>query len=424
MLNRLAPPPTRPLGRVDLPTAEVSQLANGARLHVLLHDAQPVIRLQVVLPAGRWYDTAPGTSLLAARAILEGTPTRTARQIAEQVAFYGASLECEQGFDRATLTLFCLSRHFSQLLPLVQDILLNASYPAFEIEQIKTRTIQNIKVERQKTSYRAVERFSQNLYGPTHPYGSAFNESTFQQLSAEAVQAFHQQAYNLTQAEIFLCGDVSPTQISELADALGTASNDTSPLSSNATITPGPSLDHVTVAESLQASLRLGRLWPNAQYSETHRLQVLVKVLGGYFGSRLMKNIREDKGLTYGIYASISHREHASSLIIGSDVNASNASVAVAEIHKEMARLQEEPIPTDELETVRNYILGKFLNELGTIFEQTDKYRSTVLLGLPTDFYTRFLTEVESVNSEQLLNLAQEYLSPSSLTEVIAGPQL
>lgn len=423
MLNRLTPPPTRPLGRVDLPTAEVSYLANGARLHVLTHQAQPVVRLQVVLPAGRWYDPAPGVSLLTARGLLEGTHTRSARQIAEEVAFYGASLDCEQGFDRATLTLYCLAKHFDQLLTLVQDVLLNATFPAAELKQIQTRTIQNIRVERQKTSYLASERFARNLYGPQHPYGTVFDDEAFSTLQTDAVSQFYHQAYSLAKAEIFLCGAITDVHVQRLTELLSiSAAAPTSTTRPTAPLAPLASLDHVTATESIQASIRIGRLWPGPEHPETHKLQVLVKVLGGYFGSRLMKNIREDKGLTYGIHASISNREHASSCVIGSDVNAANANVAIQEIQRELLRLQEELIPEEELETVRNYIQGKFLNELGTVFEQADKYRSTVLLGLPTSFYNEYLTEVAHVTSLQLRELAQQYLSPADFCQVVAGP--
>ena len=157
MLDRTLAPPVQPLARVALPAAEVLNLPSGARLHVLANDAQPVVRLQAVFKAGKLAEPTPGLASLTARMLLEGTTTRTARQIADEVAFYGASLECDSGFDRSTLTLYCLTRHLPTLLPLVLDVLTNPAFPAAELQQLQTRTVQNVRVERQKTSYLATE---------------------------------------------------------------------------------------------------------------------------------------------------------------------------------------------------------------------------------------------------------------------------
>ncbi|SNR84718.1 M16 family metallopeptidase [Hymenobacter mucosus] len=424
MLDRTVAPPVQPLASVTLPAADVFSLPNGARLHVLCNAAQPVIRLQAVFKAGKWYDTASGVSLLTARMLLEGTRTRTARQIADEVAFYGASLECEQGFDRATLTLYCLARHLEKLLPLFLDVLTEATFPENEFNQLKTRTIQNVQVERQKTSYLAAERFSRNLYGATYPYGVVFNEKQFEQTTSEEVKAFYHATYQLSHAELFLCGDVSTYHEQLVRQTLGEGIVTEKPLEKLVSVAPasGPALDYVTVPSSIQASLRIGRLWPALDHPQTHQLQVLVKVLGGYFGSRLMKNIREDKGLTYGIYASTGPREHATSFAIGSDVNAKNADVAIKEVQHELRLLQEDLIPADELRTVKNYMAGKFANELSTVFEQCDKYKSIIFYDLPSTFYSDFLKEVDQVEASTLRELAQEYLSPSSMIEVIAGP--
>lgn len=427
MLDRQVAPPVQPLASVTLPAADVLSLPNGARLHILRNDAQPVVRLQVVFKAGKWYEPAPGVSLLTARMLLEGTATRTERQIADEVAFYGASLECEQGFDRATLTLYCLTRHLPKLLPLIQDVVSNSIFPVAELEQLKMRTIQNVRVERQKTSYLASERFSHNLYSAKHPYGNVFDEQSFSSISQAAIQAYYHTNYSLSQAEVFLCGDIPQECEALVAELLGqhstpVTSTETGLLTS--TPTSSPTHDYVSVADSLQASLRIGRLWPTPSHTSIHQLQVLVKVLGGYFGSRLMKNIREDKGFTYGIYASVSPREHASSFVIGTDVNANSADAAIQEIHHELQILQNELIPDEELQTVKNYITGKFANEISTVFEQCDKYKSIVFLGLPSNYYATFIEQVNQTTSKQLLGLAQEYLSPESMVEVVAGPKL
>jgi predicted Zn-dependent peptidase len=423
MLDRTIAPPVQPLARVALPAADVQVLPSGARLHTLANDAQPVVRLQVVFRAGKVAEPQPGLASLTARMLLEGTTTRTARQIADEVAFYGASLECDAGFDRSTLTLYCLTRHLPTLLPLVLDVLTNPAFPAAELEQLKTRTIQNVRVERKKTSYLASERFNELTFAADTPYGRAFDSAAYQALTAEEARAFHQAAYAFSNAEIFLCGDVAADQ-GLVAQAFGTtAATATAPAAAPVTnAAPVTAPDHVAVPGSLQASIRMGRRWPAPTHPDTHRLKLLVSVLGGYFGSRLMRNIREDKGLTYGIYASVAPREFGTSLVIGTDVKGESADFAVSEIEGELRQLQEELIPAEELETVKNYLLGKFANELSTVFEQCDKYKNLLFLNLPADYYTQFVQQTEATDAETLRELAREYLSPEAMQIVIAGP--
>ncbi|MBF9224143.1 M16 family metallopeptidase [Hymenobacter ruricola] len=428
MLDRTVAPPVQPLARVTLPAADVLSLPSGARLHVLANDAQPVVRLQAVFRAGKTVEPRPGLATLTARMLLEGTTTRTARRIADEVAFYGASLECDAGFDRSTLTLYCLTRHLPALLPLVLDVLQNPAFPASELDQLKTRTVQNVRVERQKTSFLASERFNELLFGAETAYGRPFNADEYQALTAEEARAFHQQAYALANAELFLCGDVAAER--ELvasafgAEPMGATQRPEQQYGLEIDVSIPPShVERVPVAGSLQASIRMGRLWPSPTHPDTHRLKLLANVLGGYFGSRLMRNIREDKGLTYGIYASVAPREAGTSLVIGTDVKGESADFAVREIEMELRRLQEELIPADELETVKNYLLGKFANELSTVFEQCDKYKTLVFLELPADYYTEFVQQTEATNAETLRTLAQAYLLPENMQIVIAGPE-
>ena len=427
ILDRTVAPPVQPLARVTLPAAEVLALPSGARLHVLANDAQPVVRLQVVFRAGKMAEPRPGLASITARMLLEGTTTRTARQIADEVAFYGASLDCDAGFDRSTLTLYCLTRHLPTLLPLVADVLANPAFPAAELEQLKTRTIQNVRVERQKTSFLASERFNVLQFGAETAYGRPFDSATYQALTAEEARAFHATAYGLANAEIFLCGDVAAER-EAVAAAFSTLAAGADSATGPAAGTPGEDpaatagTDRLAVAGSLQASVRMGRDWPSPTQPDTHALKLLVNVLGGYFGSRLMRNIREDKGLTYGIYASVAPREHGTSLVIGTDVKGESADFAVSEIEMELRRLQEELIPAEELEIVKNYILGKFANELSTVFEQCDKYKNLVFLALPADYYTQFVQQTEAADAETLRQLARKYLTPEAMQVVIAGP--
>jgi predicted Zn-dependent peptidase len=423
VLNRLLPPPTHPLTNITLPTPTVSHLPNGARLHLLANAAQPVLRLQVVLTAGKYHEPSPSLAQLTARMLTEGTATRTARQIADEVAFYGASLDCEAGADHATLTLYCLARHLPTLLPLVQEVLAAPTFPEAELQQMKTRISQNMRVERQKTSFRASEEFNRQLFGEESPYGRSFDEASFSTITADQLQAFHAAVYGPAGAEIFLSGDVDAyaAGVAELLGQWQANGAAAQPLAAPPADSYPTGLVTVPVEGSIQASVRMGRRWPALTEAQTPELLLLVKVLGGYFGSRLMKNIREDKGYTYGIHASVVAREQATALVIGTDVNGDRADATRQEIAYELERLQNELLDEDELETVKNYTLGKLLGETATVFEQADKYRHITLHGLRSDYYQHLARQTQAATAADLQALARTYLSPADMLAVVAG---
>ncbi|MGI4833329.1 MAG: M16 family metallopeptidase [Janthinobacterium lividum] len=425
VLNRQLAPPTQPLATISLPRPAVSHLPNGARLHLLANAAQPVLRLQVVVAAGKRHEATPGLAQLTARMLTEGTATRTARQVADEVAFFGASLECEAGPDCATLTLYCLARHLPALLPLMQEVLAAPTFPEAELTQLQTRIGQNMQVERRKTSFRATEEFNRQLFGEADPYGRPFDEAAFARLTATDVRAFYAAAYQPAGAEVFLSGDVTAgaTAVAEVLGQHWPATPGLAPLPA----VPPPAATYPTglvavpVAGSLQASLRVGRRWPALTDAQTPELLLLAKVLGGYFGSRLMRNIREDKGFTYGIHASVVAREQGAALVIGTDVNGEQAAATRREIDLELRRLQDEPLGDDELETVKNFTLGKLLGETATVFEQADKYRHLVLQNLRLDYYEQLTQRTQATTAAELQALARTYLSPADMLTVVAG---
>src|SRR6476620_8747717 len=178
MLDRSLAPAIHELENFVLPQTEVKQLNNGARVHYLSNSTQPVLRYEIVFPAGKWFETVSGASYFTSKLLLEGTKNKTAKQIADILDFYGASLECNQGFDNAILTLYCLSKHLNSLLPLVSEILNEPAFPEKEFELLKKRTAQNISVERKKPAYLAMEVFTRNVYGKNHPYTTGLDNAS------------------------------------------------------------------------------------------------------------------------------------------------------------------------------------------------------------------------------------------------------
>lgn len=409
MLNRNIAPPVNQLEDFSLPQSEKVTLPNGSELYSLVNTTQPVIRLEIVFEAGKWYEPSKGVSFFTSKLLMEGTKTKSAKEIANILDFYGASLECNQGFDWATLTLYCLSKHYHILLPLVEEILTEATFPETEFKLLKQRTIQNLQVERKKPAYLAMEQMTKNIYGPDHPYISGLEAESIERLNLDDIKSFYNKHYNLANAKIFICGAISG-QDEEITKGLCNNFKASTFLSENHTLLASINNDVITIPDSLQSAIRIGKEFPLINHPDYLQLTVVNKILGGYFGSRLMKNIREDKGYTYGIYSSLSVRKHSTLFYIGSEVKVDKALDTIKEVDYEIGKLKNETISDEELTTVKNFIIGKFLNDSTTVFDQMDRLKHLILYNLPADHYSTYIKTIKNFSSKDLTILAQKYL--------------
>lgn len=423
MLNRSIAPATLPVLSVQLPPAQVFALTNGSRLHCLAGSGQPVVKLEIIFKAGKWYEPSAGISYLTAKMLLEGTTYRNAKQIAETIAFYGASIDCSQGFDRSNVTLYCLSKHLSKLLPLVNEILTSPSFPQEEFNLLKSRTIQNISIEKQKTSYLATAALTRNIYGEGHPYVSGMDETNLASIEIDQVKSFFQSNYNFPEAEIILAGDYAEVDRQEVAALFGHITS-TPPQAIGVRLPAQASLKTIIdLPDKLQSSIRIGRRWPLKNHPDFGKLALVNQILGGYFGSRLMKNIREEKGFTYGIFSSVSAKEQDSLFYIGTDVNYEKAEETISEVLKEIRILKEDLVSEEELQTVKTYTVGKFINDTANIFDQSEKYKSIILKNLPQDYYSRYLQDIQNLTAAEIPALVETYFPEESLSIVVVGKQ-
>ncbi|MFD1188745.1 M16 family metallopeptidase, partial [Pontibacter rugosus] len=415
MLDRTKAPETYEIDAVNIQIAEVTSLSNGARMHVIKSETQPVVRLDFVFKAGKWYEDKKGVSDLAAKMLLEGSLNHTAKQIADKVAFYGASFESSNGYDRTEYTLYCLAKYTTELLPLVLDILQNPAFPEEEFNHLKQRTSQSLKVQRQKNNYLSTHSFTQQVYGSQHPYTFGFDDGVLEAVTKEEVEAFYRNRFISQELEVFACGaidDVLQRYLQLEIEKLRIQPATGSALSIEHKIKSATEKTKlVSIEDSLQSSIRVGARMPHISHPDYQPLLVLNEILGGYFGSRLMRNIREDKGYTYGIYSVISSKEEDSLFYVGTDVNYAVTDNTIDEILKEIKLLQEEEIPEEELQTVKNYMLGKFLNDLNTIFDQCDRYKRIVLFNLEQEHYNNYVTTIRTITAPRLKQLAKDYLN-------------
>lgn len=425
MLDRTKAPEIHEIDAVTLQIAEVTNLDNGARLHSIISETQPVIRLDFVFKAGKWYEQQNGVSDLSSKMLLEGTLSLTAKQIAEKVAFYGASLDVNHGYDRTEITLYCLSKYLNELLPIVLDVLENPSFPENEFNLLKQRSQQSLKVQRQKNSYLATHAFTKQIYGNNHPYTFGYDEHDLDSINLEEAREFYKSHFLTNELEVFACGAIDKVMHQQLSSSINKLqlSGNAEPKATKRQSVPTLSVrtELVEMPESLQSSVRIGKQFPLMQNEDYQKLLVMNELLGGYFGSRLMKNIREDKGYTYGIYSAMSPKEHDTLFFIGTDVKSSVTEDTIKEVKKEIAKLRNEDVHEEELDTVKNYMLGKFLNEIATIFEQCDRYKRVILNNLPLNFYNNYITTVRTITPEEIKTLAQKYLQEQDLQITVAG---
>lgn len=423
MLDRRTPPPVHPVVVPAIREASVRPLEGGSRLHVLRQGGQPVVSLEVYLPT-------PGHSIrpialnMAAGMLQEGTRSQTAAQIQDALALKGAFISLGADEEHVHLGIYTLAGFLPELLPLVRELLTESSFEEAPFSLQKAQALQNFRVGREKTTVLASEAFAARIFGPDSFLGAVPSEAEIEALTALDAQEMYYNHLAPQRAEVFLAGQFPDTLADEVAAALGpilgTRHNEHAAFATAPAYREGERFEQPK-AGSRQVSLRIGRRLFGRDHSDYFTMRILAEVYGGYFGSRLMKNVREEKGLTYGISARLRPVPGTGALVIGTDVNQANYALAVQEIFAEMGRLQEDLVPAEELETVRNYMLGNFASGLGTVFQTMDKHKLLVLSHLPADYHQRYLDAIRSVTAEQLRDCAQTYLRPEDMLTVAVG---
>lgn len=419
MLDRTTAPPFVKNTSFSLISPQREKFSNGIELFLIDGGNQEVIKVEFVFRAGRWFEGALGVSHFTAQLLSKGTTSRSSFEIAELFDRLGAHLEVHPGLDFVSVSLYSLTKNIKEALKILFDILFNPSFPEKEIEQAKTIYLQNLRISLEKTSYLASRHFRKNLFGVEHPYGAEPDESDIKKLSRDALVDFFQKHYS--SPSVFVSGKIDSNVTSVLIRMLAGWKN--ASIGERKLETPmfAPSRELITKEGSVQSSIRLGSYSLERTHPDYAATVFVSHILGGYFGSRLMKNIREEKGLTYGIHASVHPLRRASYLAVGADVNRENVEQAFSEIRKEFSRLGKEPIDADELNTARNHFIGSLQSELTTPFSHADKIKTKVLFHLPDNYYHEMIRVVDSLDSKKVMEIGRVHFNNDRLFEIAVG---
>ncbi|HEX7411563.1 MAG TPA: pitrilysin family protein [Bacteroidales bacterium] len=398
-------------------------LDNGIPLYVINKGTQELVRISLVFGAGAWYEDLPFTAQASNLMLREGTSLMASAEIEEKLDFYGAFLETAVEQDNSYISLYSLNKHVHELLPLLRDIIREASFPEKEFEIMVGRQKQYLAVNEQKVNYLARTRFSALIYGPEHPYGTYRQSSHLENINVAALKAFHNQHYTPGNCRIVVAGKVSDELIRMLNDTLGNKGwkNEFVPGRNFSSAADAELKCYLVRKDTIQAAIRIGKQLFNRTHPDFLGMQVLNTVLGGYFGSRLMTNLREDKGYTYGVGSALISLQHAGSFFITSEVDADVAHQAATEVYGEIDRLRNDLVSDSELQLVKNYMLGKFLRSIDGPFAMADMFMSVLESGLNMSYFNRYTEVIRSITASELRELACKHLDPATFHEIIVG---
>jgi predicted Zn-dependent peptidase len=353
-----------------------------------------------------------------------GTKNYTANELSDNIDFFGSFFECAVEQDFASLALFSLNKYLDKSLHYVEDIIKNPIFPKDEFDIYISNKKQKHLVNSEKVNVLARRRFSELVFGEEHPYGVTVKDDDFDKLTLESVIEFYKAFYHSGNCTIIASGKLSKDLIETLNRFFGKTTW------GHVQAIPVPKLDVDTTKQqkhfiekpdAIQSAVRVGRLMFNKKNPDYFKFQVLNTILGGYFGSRLMTNIREDKGYTYGIGSGLASLVNGGFFYISTEVGTDVTNDTLKEIYKEIKILREELVDADELETVRNYVLGQFLRSVDGPYSLADKFKAIWEFGLGYDYFEKYFEAVKTITPEEIKALANTYLQEKDLIELVVG---
>ena len=423
MLDRTVSPDFQTIKAINFPPVKVINLPNGIPLYVINVGEQPVIKIEFSFEAGNWQEPQNGVSLFTAKMITEGTSQYSSAQISEYFDKFGSFTESGQGLDRANFVVYGLKKHLPSLLPMVQELLKDSVFPEKELDSLKNIQLNSLQVNAEKTSFIANKTFRKTIFGDAHPYGNSMDEKAIENINQDVLLNFYRNYWQEKPFKIFLSGNISDVEIDLIEQYFGGLKVD-KPMESKSFLDTFSTHGKALLIEkdgAIQSSIRMGKYLMTRKHPDYFPMLFLNEILGGYFGSRLMKNIREEKGLTYGISSNLALFAQAGYFVIGTDVKREFTQQTIDEIHKEIMILQTELVSENELETVKNYMVGSFAGSLNTPFDIADRYKVIFSEKLPLDFYKNYIPNIQQISAIQLLETANKYLGLDTMTEIVVG---
>ncbi len=427
MLNRTIAPPIK--NAVDfnlkLKPNEKFTLDNGVEVYTINGGEEAVMQLEIVFAAGNSYETQNIVAAATNHLLKNGTTTKTAFEFNEHFEFYGSFLNRTCSNETAAISLHTLSKNLSILLPEIAEMLTNASFPEDELNIFKQNSKQKLSVNLQKCDFVANRLIDAKLYGENHPYGKYTHMQDFDALTRDQLVAFYNQFYVNGRCIIFAAGKLPADFKQQLNQYFGKLSLTAfKPTAVTEQIFPNKPIANRTSEiindeKGVQGAIRIARNFPNRHHPDFQKLGVLNNLFGGFFGSRLMNNIREDKGYTYGIHSYFQNHIEQSCWMVSTEAGRDVCAATIKETYYEMQVLREELVDEEELLLVKNFMIGSILGDLDGPFQIIGRWKNYILNGTDDSYFYSAINNIKTVTAEELQALANKYLLPEYFYELV-----
>ena len=418
-------PPVFPVEKVVIPEAKSFRLNNNVPVYLIEAGTEDIMRIEFVFRAGQIKETMPLLASTCNMMLSEGSQNYTSEELNRSLDYYGVFLNQTAEKDCAGIVLFFLNKHIDKVLQLSREILFRPVFPEPELNALMKKRLRWYLVNREKVQNLAMDQFFESIFGKSHPYGYQILEHDFENLSPSVLSDFHSRYYTPGNMAVIVSGKIHPKTAELLNLYFGDDLREEIKNQEHLKLLSGSEFKkiHINKSGTVQWAVRIGSATINKRHPDYTGLKILDLILGGYFGSRLMKNIREEKGYTYGISSSVSSFDLAGFKVISSEVGQQNCQKAIDEIYKEIMILQQTPVSNEELGIVRNYMSGEMVRMFDGPFALAESFRSAWEFGLGNSYYYRLAEKIKTIQPDEITRLAKTYYNIDELYEITVGSE-
>jgi len=420
------PPPPLAARSIQLPTPHEIVLPNGLTVVVVEDTRLPLVSVRLALRTGDAHDPEelPGLMDMLTGLLTEGTKSRTSREIADEVARLGATLQAGANSDYSTVAASSLTNFFAEILELLADVTLRPVFPESEVELTKQNTKESLKQQRAQPTFLASEMVARVMFGQ-HPYHvTAPTPESVDSTSRQALVDFHRRTFVANNAVLIITGDIKLDATTKRVDDLFGGWQPGISTADNFPTPPARSKRSAYVVDrpgSAQSNIIIANSGITRTSEDYFPMLVMHTILGANASSRLFMNLREEKGYTYGAYSSLDARRTAGTFRANAEVRTPVTGDSLKEFFYELNRIRSEPVSEKELADAKSYLTGVFPIRLETQEGLIDQLVQIKMFGLPEDYLENYRNHVQEVTLERVKEVAQKYVKPDEAAIIIVG---